>query len=114
MLSMLKMRRRKYTKKKYWVAPWLCERQREYYGQYTSLMKELRLGDEATYRTYARMPWEIFDELLARVGPRIAKMDTNYRRAIEPGLKLTATLRHLASGIDYPSLSYDLGYHVIR
>ena len=61
MLSMLKMRRRKYTKKKYWVASWLRERQREYYGQYTSLMKELRLGDEATYRTYLRMPPEMFD-----------------------------------------------------
>ncbi|XP_060782726.1 putative nuclease HARBI1 [Neoarius graeffei] len=70
-------------------------------------MTELRLGDEATYRTYFRMPPEMFDKLLARVGPRIAKMDTNYRRAIEPGVKLTATLRHLASGIDYASLSYD-------
>ncbi|XP_062588068.1 putative nuclease HARBI1 [Saccostrea cucullata] len=107
MLTMLKLRRKKYTKKKYWVVPWLRERQRDHYGQYTSLMKELRLGDEASYRNYLRMTPEMFDELLTRVGPRIEKMDTNYRRAIEAGLKLTVTLRHLATGIDYPSLSYD-------
>ncbi|XP_062577037.1 putative nuclease HARBI1 [Saccostrea cucullata] len=106
MLMMLRLRRKKYTKKKYWVVPWLRERQRDHYGQYTSLMKE-RLGDEASYRNYLRMPLEMFDELLTRVGPRIEKMDTYYRRAIEAGVKLTVTLRQLATGIDYPSLSYD-------
>jgi hypothetical protein len=101
MLTTLKMRREKCTKKKYWVVPWLCEHQRDHYSQHTSLMRELRLGDEASYRTYLRMPPEMFDELLARVGLRIAKIDTNYRRAIEAGVKLTATLRHLATGIDH-------------
>lgn len=107
MLAMKRKIRRKYSKKKFWVAPWLRGCRRDHYGQYSSLMTELRLGDEATYRTYLRMPPEMFEELLTRVGPRITRMDTKYRRAIEPGVKLTATLRHLASGIDYPSLSYD-------
>ncbi|XP_062622259.1 uncharacterized protein LOC134283798 [Saccostrea cucullata] len=66
MLTMLKIRRKKHTKKKYWVVPWLRGRQRDHYGQYTSLMKELRLGDEASYRNYLRMPPEMFDELLTR------------------------------------------------
>ncbi|XP_041350760.1 putative nuclease HARBI1 [Gigantopelta aegis] len=50
---------------------------------------------------------EMFDELLNRVGPRITKEDTNYRKALEPGLKLAATIRHLASGDTYSTLQYD-------
>ncbi|XP_068200775.1 uncharacterized protein [Palaemon carinicauda] len=49
----------------------------------------------------------MFDELLARVDPRIAKNNTNFSKAIKPGVKLTATLRHLVSGIGYSSLSYN-------
>jgi hypothetical protein len=48
---MLKMRR-KNTTKKYRVFLWLRERQRDNYGLCTSLMKEMRLGDEASYRNY--------------------------------------------------------------
>ena len=53
------------------------------------------------------MPAEMFDELLNRVGPRIQKADTRFRKALEPGLKLAITLRHLASGDKYPTLQYD-------
>lgn len=52
------------------------------------------------------MPPEMFDEMLARIGPRIQKMHTNYRLAIDPGVKLAATLRYLATGESYPTVSY--------
>ena len=48
----------------------------------------------------------MFRELLERVGPRITKQDTNYRKALEPGLKLAITLRHLATGETYHSLRF--------
>ena len=48
----------------------------------------------------------MFDELLNRVGPRIRKMDTHYRKALEPGMKLAITIRRLASGDKYPTLQY--------
>ena len=52
-------------------------------------------------RTSCGCPPEMFDEQVTRVGPRISKQNTNYREALEPGLKLAITLRHLASGTMY-------------
>ncbi|XP_060561418.1 uncharacterized protein LOC132721174 [Ruditapes philippinarum] len=53
------------------------------------------------------MTLEMFDELLQRLAPRLQKSDTNWRKALDPGLKLAVTLRHLEAGDSYPSLSYD-------
>jgi len=64
----------------------------------TSLKIELRREDPASFQNFLRIQPEMFDELLARVGPRITKHETNYRKALDPGTKLAATLRHLASG----------------
>jgi hypothetical protein len=48
----------------------------------------------------------IHDEVLRRVEGRIEK-DTWYRKSLPPSLKLSITLRHLACGDNYPSLSYN-------
>lgn len=69
-------------------------------------MQEMRVGDSVAFRNFLRMPPEMFDEMLARIGPRIHKMDTNYRLAIDPGVKLAATLRYLATGNCYTTVSY--------
>ena len=47
---------------------------------------------------------KMFDELLARVSPRITKKHTWYRESLEPGLKLALTLRHHASGSKYAAM----------
>ena len=39
--------------------------------------------------------------LLPRVTLRLTKQDTNYRKALEPSLKLAITLRYMASGNSY-------------
>lgn len=61
-------------------------------------MEELRLEDGDSFRNFLRMESAMFDELLHRIRPRTAKEDTWYRQAIEPGIKLALTLRHLATG----------------
>ena len=53
-----------------------------------------------------RMPPAMFDEILNRVYPRIAKKYTWMRGPIAPGMKLAITLRHLASGAKYMDMRY--------
>lgn len=73
---------------------------------YDRLFAELRMEDQQSFFNFLRTPPDMFDELLNRVGTRIPKLDTNYWKASEPGLKLAATIRHLASGDRYSSPSY--------
>ena len=55
---------------------------------------------------FMRMPTEMFDEILDRVGPRIAKQHTFWRAPLDPGMKLAITLRHLASGTKYRNMQF--------
>ena len=54
----------------------------------------------------------MFRELLFRLGSRLAKNDTWYRKALDPNLKLALTLRYLATGDSYRTLMY--GFRVVR
>ena len=53
----------------------------------------------------------IFKEVLSRILPRIKKQDTFYRKALTPALKLSFTLRYLASGDSDHSLMYGFRVH---
>ena len=86
------------------MRPWIGRRRE--FGIYDQLMMELRNEDPASFTNFLRMPPDMFDELLDRVGPRITKMHTRYREPLEPGLKISLTLRHLASGNKYASMKF--------
>ena len=99
-------RRRVQRRRMFWVRPWLEAARRFQHGHYHRLMTELRLEDPCSYFNYLRVPLTLFDELLDRLRPR-NKMTTRYRKALEPGLKLAMTLRHLASGDRYASMKFE-------
>jgi hypothetical protein len=103
-------RRRRRRPRRYWVRPWLSADRRLQFGQYDTLMRELRMDDTNSFFIFLRMEPAMFDELLERVGPRIQKKDTGWRKALEPGIKLAITIRHLASGDKYSSLLYNFRF----
>ena len=65
-----------------------------------------RNEDQAAFKTFMRMPPEMYDEILARVEHRIQKQYTWFRKPLPPGLKLSTTLRHLASGAKYADMQF--------
>ena len=100
---------RKRKRRSEWVRPWLLRR--PLYGQYEKLMAELVGEDVNSFKNFMRIDRDTFHKILTRVGPRIEKQDTFWRRALEPGLKLAITLRYLATGNSYKSLQY--GFRVV-
>jgi len=99
-------------RRQWWVRPWGSGDRRLLFGHFDNLMAELRVEDPYSYFNFLRMSAQMFEELLTRLTPRIQKQDTNWRKAHSPGLKLAITLRYMATGENYPCLSY--GFRVSR
>ena len=60
-------------------------------------MEKLREEDVSAIRSFVWMDPEMIRELLFSLGPRLAKNDTWYKKALDPSLKFgitSATLRH--------------------
>ncbi|RXN39390.1 nuclease HARBI1 [Labeo rohita] len=87
-VALLYLRRRR--RRSVWVHEILQARQQ--LGEYHRLVQELRLDDDR-FQRYFRLDREQFDNLLSKVGPRIARQDTSYRHAIEPAERLAICLR---------------------
>ncbi|XP_026476143.1 protein ANTAGONIST OF LIKE HETEROCHROMATIN PROTEIN 1-like [Ctenocephalides felis] len=87
-----------------WVREWIAKREEE--GVYAKLLKELEYQDVSSYENFIRMTHQDFQHLLERIAPRIRKQDTHLRKSISPSERLTLTLRFLATGDSYQSLSY--------
>ena len=96
-------RRRKIKARRWYVRPWIVER--PLYGHYHQLLANLNDQDPETYRYYLRMDRPLFMDILSRIEHRIRRQDTNFKMSLEPGLRLAITLRFLATGEAYRSLS---------
>ncbi len=90
--------------RRWWTRPWILRRGK--FGHYEQLMVELANEDVQSYKNFVRMEPRMFREILDRVGPRVQKLNTNFRDALPAGLKLAITLRHMASGDSYKTLMY--------
>lgn len=87
-----------------WTRNWIALRQTE--GFYAKLLVELESEDPKVYQQFVRMTAEQFHQLRVLVTPHVQKQDTNMRKSISAGERLLLTLRYLATGDTYQSLSY--------
>ena len=87
-----------------WVMPWILQRGEK--GCYRTLLEEPITTDILSYKNFIRMPPAIFDLIEERITPHVRKSSINFRKALEVGLKLAVTLRHLSTGETYTSLQY--------
>ena len=98
-------RKRRERRKKCWARPLLVDVRRSQLGHFNRLMLQLTHEDPASFHNFLRIPPDMFDELLCRLAPKITKQDTNYIKAIDPGINIADTLCHLASGDTYASMT---------
>ena len=96
--------RRRRRPRAVWVRGWIVRRMN--FGLYEQLMVELRTEDPRAFQHFMRIPPAMFDEIVARLRPRLTKPSTNFRPSLDPGLKVALTLRHLASGTTYRNMQY--------
>ena len=61
------------------MKPWLSRRLD--YGHYDRLMRDLEAEDVVFFRNFVQMDPAMFREVLQRVGPRIEKYDTWFRKS---------------------------------
>ncbi|XP_071316449.1 uncharacterized protein [Trachinotus anak] len=73
-------------------------------GEYHHLLQELHL-DDGRFQRYLRLTVAQFEDLLARIGARISRMDTNYRRSIPAAERLSICLRYLATGDSFRTIA---------
>jgi hypothetical protein len=94
MRSLLKTKSRR--NRRWWMTSVIRSRDR-YSGSH--LLCDLRV-ENLHFRTFCRMSYSDL------VGPRISKKDTSFRKAIPVAERLAVTLRFLASGDSFTSLSF--------
>lgn len=99
-----KKKKEKNKRKRKWVREWI--RRRASNDVTKTLIEELRTEDDKGFKEFARISFEEYEYLLAKVRPIISKQDTNMRRAITAETRLLITLRFLASGDSYRSLMF--------
>ena len=86
-----------------WVRPWLL--QREERGAYHNIMADLYATGIPGFTNFMRMTPDFFEMIKTRLEPHLARQATNYRASISVGEKLALTIRYLATGESYTSLS---------
>lgn len=70
------------------------------------MLCNLNREPSGNFFNFCRMSAIDFEFFINKIGPRITKMNTNMRKSIPVQERLAITLRFLATGDSYTSLSY--------
>ncbi|KAK9976949.1 hypothetical protein ABG768_018770 [Culter alburnus] len=93
--------RRKRSK---WVKPWILQRRAQ--GAFPNLCRELELQETCDFKNFAWLFPTQFHMLKELISPIIQRANTNYQDCLSMGERLMITLRFLATGESFKSLSY--------
>lgn len=72
----------------------------------TDLLDDLRKNPSNKFQNFCRMSATDFEYIIQKIDPIVTKQDTTMRKAIPVQERLAVTLRYLASGDSFKSLSY--------
>jgi hypothetical protein len=105
MNSVVKKKQKRKLKKnrRFWVSEIFKNRVR-YSG--TDLFNDLKMNSAVHFSNFCRMNINDFEMLLQLIGPKIAKSDSHFRKAIPEKERLLVTLRYLATDDSFHSLAY--------
>ncbi|XP_036320822.1 uncharacterized protein LOC118735273 isoform X2 [Rhagoletis pomonella] len=104
MLKQLYKEEEKRKKPRFWVNPFL--RQRELHDLEANLLKNILWEDGTDFNNFCRMSIDQFNEVHSLVDTKIKKSDTRMRCAITTRVRLAITLRYLATGDSFRSLEF--------
>ncbi len=93
-------------RRKCWTVTWLTLEQRLTQGMYHQLMHELERNDIPGFVRLMRIEPAMFREIERRLYNVLLKEDTIMRSSISPGERIAVTLRYLATGETFRSLSF--------
>lgn len=96
---------RKSKRRRVWVHD-ILQRRRQL-GEYHHLIQELRL-DDGRFQRYFRLTVSQFEDLLTRIGAKISRQDTNYRRSIPAAERLSICLRLVAYNLFMTSTQHKI------
>ncbi|KAB0803464.1 hypothetical protein PPYR_00434 [Photinus pyralis] len=102
-ITLYLLNNRRKRKRKMWVRPMFL--QREQWGEFYHLVPQLK-ADSAQFFEYYRMSPESYELLVSIVKPLVTIYKTNFREPIPFEEWLTVTLRYLATGESFHSLSF--------
>ncbi len=71
----------------------------------------MKVHDMNLFKNYMHITPDMFDELVEHLSPCIIGPGTNYRESLLAGFKVALTLRYLATGDSYKSMSYAYRVH---
>jgi len=97
-LKNVRKKREKY-RRSIWVKDYLKSRN-------SRIMRDLEFNEDVLFKNFTRMSKTNFYTLLGIVEPMIAKQNTRFRESVPAEMKLAITLRYLATGDSFMSLTY--------
>ena len=92
-------RRRQRRERTNWRDPFLDSKG---FSEYHTVMQQLREhNDKRRFQNFVRVSPDLFDQIVERVGPRVARQDTRLRLAIPVEQRIAIALRFVATGESY-------------